>query len=202
MIGDQAQYNELLEVYSRYDDDELLALARKPGDLTPLAQEVLNTELARRHLSVTPAPAAPKRRIVTDDEEDSPLRVFAALAPPECVFEFPDNRTVANARLALTAVGIESVSVYPQQGSSDMRAPRVVVAPDDAEHAASVLAQLTTEHLSADSDDSPIDEFQAFEEPRCPACGADESVLESVDPVNEWHCEACGKNWLEEEPAS
>ena len=36
-----------------------------------------------------------------------------------------------------------------------------------------------------------------FEPPVCPNCGAGDPVLESVDPVNSWRCEACGKEWSE-----
>ena len=34
--------------------------------------------------------------------------------------------------------------------------------------------------------------------PRCPACGGEETLLESVDPVNQWRCDGCGHTWLEE----
>jgi hypothetical protein len=36
-----------------------------------------------------------------------------------------------------------------------------------------------------------------FEPPRCPQCGAEDPVLEGVDPFNTWLCEACGKQWTE-----
>ena len=36
-----------------------------------------------------------------------------------------------------------------------------------------------------------------FEAPKCPKCGAEDPVLESVEPTNTWLCEACGKRWTE-----
>jgi ribosomal protein L37AE/L43A len=44
-----------------------------------------------------------------------------------------------------------------------------------------------------------MDETPAeYDLPRCPACGSEETVLESVDPVNQWLCEGCGHTWMEE----
>lgn len=39
---------------------------------------------------------------------------------------------------------------------------------------------------------SPPDEYKL---PACPGCGGESPTLESVDPVNCWLCESCGKRW-------
>jgi hypothetical protein len=36
-----------------------------------------------------------------------------------------------------------------------------------------------------------------YELPVCPKCGAGDPVLEDVDPVNRWLCEACENEWEE-----
>ena len=50
MIGDAAQYQELLTLYGSYSDDELIGLGRGMADLTEMAQDVLRDELKRRGL--------------------------------------------------------------------------------------------------------------------------------------------------------
>ncbi len=40
MIGDAAQYEELVRLYGEFGDDELVALGRDMSDLTDEAQEV------------------------------------------------------------------------------------------------------------------------------------------------------------------
>jgi hypothetical protein len=64
--------------------------------------------------------------------------------------------------------------------------PRLIVAPDDANAAQQILARPT-------HDASPAD--MVFVEPACPKCGAPDPLLESVEPTNEWRCEACGNVW-------
>ena len=39
MIGDAAQYQELLALYGSYSDDELIGIGRGMADLTEMAQE-------------------------------------------------------------------------------------------------------------------------------------------------------------------
>ena len=42
MIGDAAQYQELVTLYGSYGDDELIELGRGMADLPEMAQEALN----------------------------------------------------------------------------------------------------------------------------------------------------------------
>jgi transposase-like protein len=68
------------------------------------------------------------------------------------------------------------------------------VTPKDAERAATILSQPSADELKAEAEETPGE----FDVPRCPACGGEETLLESVDPVNQWRCEGCGHTWLEE----
>jgi hypothetical protein len=94
---------------------------------------------------------------------------------------------------ALFTAGIESVIPGRVQGS--MSAPRVVVAPRDAVNAALILSRPIAGEASEDGMD--------FVEPTCPVCGTADPLLESVEPTNQWRCEACDHVWSDEElPAS
>ena len=194
MIGDAAQYQELVTLYGSYGDDELVALGRGIADLTEMAQEALKGELTRRGLKIAPA-GEPTRVLSEDDLAD--MRTYAESAPAECIFDFENERAVTAAYYALTAEGIEAI-VVSEGARPDKRGPRVVVTPKDAERAAAILAQPSAEELKAETEEA----FAGFDLPKCPACGGAETLLESVDPVNQWRCDHCGHTWLEESVSS
>jgi len=189
MIGDAAQYQELVTLYGSYGDDELVALGRGIADLTEMAQEALKGELTRRGLKIAPAGERAEVRILTDDDLRD-MRTYAESAPAECIFDFENERAVTAAYYALTAEGIEAI-VVSGGARPDKQGPRVVVTPKDAERAAAILSQPSAEELKEEA-------FAGFDLPKCPACGGAETLLESVDPVNQWRCDGCGHTWLEE----
>jgi ribosomal protein L37AE/L43A len=191
MIGDAAQYQDLVALYGSYGDEELAALGRGMADLTEMAQEALKGELARRGLRVGPA-EKPARLLTEDDLAD--MRRYAELAPAECIFDFDDERMASAAYYALLREGIESIVISAGGAKFGNRGPRVVVKPKDAERAAEILSAPSGATLRAETDETPAE----YDLPRCPACGSEETVLESVDPLNQWLCEGCGHTWLEE----
>jgi hypothetical protein len=197
MIGDAAQYQELVTLYGSFGDEELLGLGRGMADLTEMAQEALKGELARRGLKIAPVAAPVETRVLTD-EDLSDMRAYAATAPAECIFDFADERAVQAAYYALVRDGIDAIVLSADGGGSDKRGPRVVVTPKDAARAAEVLSQPSAEELKAETEEA----FDGFELPNCPACGGSETLLESVDPVNQWRCDDCGHTWLEESVSS
>jgi len=163
------------------------------GDLTQMAQEALKGELTRRGLKIAPAGAPVETRVLTD-EDMSDMRAYAEVAPTECTFDFEDERAASAAYYALTGEGIEAIVVSPSSEKYGNRGPRVVVMPKDAERAAAILSEPSTDKLTADAEETA----EEFALPRCPACGGEETLLESVDPVNQWRCDDCGHTWLEE----
>jgi hypothetical protein len=197
MIGDAAQYQELVTLYGSYGDEELVRLGRGMADLTELAQEALKGQLARRGLKITPVAAPVETRVLTD-EDLSDMRAYAATAPAECIFDFEDERAVQAAYYALVREGIDTVVVSGDRSGTGQRGPRVVVTPKDAARAAEILSQPSAEELKAETEEA----FDGFELPHCPACGGAETLLESVDPVNQWRCDDCGHTWLEERVSS
>lgn len=194
MIGDAAQYQELMTLYASYSDGELVALARGMSDLTEMAQEALRGEISRRGLKVS-APERSEARVLSEDDL-ADLRAFAALAPAECVFEYEDRQGASAASLALREAGIESVVLQQDGSRMDVRGPRVVVAPEDAEEAAMVLSQPLAERFRREVEESVPEEFAV---PKCPKCGSQETLLEAVVPANLWRCDDCGHDWLEDD---
>jgi hypothetical protein len=196
MIGDAEQYQELTTLYGSYGDNELAQLGRGMTDLTEMAQEILRSELKRRGLTIAPAAEPVEARVFTD-EETSNMRSYAAMAPAECIFEFEDDRGASAAYYALTVADIQAIVLSAQNSNGGTLGPRVVVTPKDAERAAAILSQ------SLEGELQPVaEESEEFALPHCPACGGEETLLESADPVNQWRCDDCGKVWLEDAAAS
>jgi hypothetical protein len=191
MIGDAGQYQELVTLYGSYGDDELIEMGRGMADLTETAQEALKRELTRRGLKIAAGESVETRVLTEDDLAD--MRAYAESAPAECIFDFEDERAVTAAYYALSAEGIEAI-VVSGGTRPDRRGPRVVVASKDAERAAAILSRPSTAGLKAEMEEA----FAGFDLPKCPACGGAETLLESVDPVNQWRCDHCGHSWLEE----
>ena len=192
MIGDAAQYQELVTLYGSYGDDELVELGRGMADLTEMAQEALKGELTRRGVKIAPVGEPVEARVLSEDDL-SDMRTYAESAPAECIFDFEDERAVTAAYYALTAEGIEAI-VVSGGAQPDKRGLRVVVTPKDAERSAAILSRPSAEELKAETEEA----FAGFDLPKCPACGGAEILLESVDPVNQWRCDHCGHSWLEE----
>jgi hypothetical protein len=196
MIGDAAQYQELVTLYGSYGDEELVGLGRGMADLTEMAQEALKGELARRGLKIAPAGEAVRARVLSEDDLLD-MRAYAESAPAECIFDFEDERTVTAAYYALEGEGIEAI-VVSRGARPEQRGPRVVVTRKDAERAAAILSRPSAEGLKAETEE----EFEGFELPKCPACGGVETLLESADPANQWRCDQCGHIWVEESVSS
>jgi hypothetical protein len=195
MLGEAAQYQELVMLYGSYGDEELVQFGRGMADLTEMAQEALKGELTRRGLKIAVA-GGPIKAPVLSDGDLLDMRAYAASAPPECTFEYEDERAVTAAYYALAGAGIEAIVLSAGGAKFDNRGPRVVVTPKDAERAAAILLQPSAEELT--TEETPAE----FDLPRCPACGREETLLESVDPVNQWRCDHCDHTWFEESVSS
>jgi hypothetical protein len=194
MIGDAEQYRALTTLYRTYSDGELVDLGRGMADLTEMAQEALKGELTRRELKIAATTVPVDVRTVTE-EDLLDMRAYAESAPAECIFDFQNEDAASAAYYALTREGIKAIVVSPKNLKSENHGPRVVVAPKDAERAAGVFSQVSTNKLT---EEALAETSEEFDIPRCPGCGGEETVLEAVDPVNQWRCESCGHTWLEE----
>jgi hypothetical protein len=80
--------------------------------------------------------------------------------------------------------------------SSGLVYPRVAVAADQLEQARIIAAKPIPQEII---DDSKIEEPD-YVVPKCPKCGAEDPILEAVEPSNTWRCEQCDAQWTEDLP--
>jgi hypothetical protein len=191
MIGDAAQYQDLVTLYGTYGDEELNELARGMDDLIPMAQEVLKGELTRRRIPI-PSPNTAKLPD-TGKESDSEIDRFVDLAPQDCIWEFAEAEDALAASEALKAANIENSVILPRSDTLDIRPPRLAVSPEDVEKTEAILSKPIPEEFRV-----LVRTRGEFVVPSCRKCGAPDPVLESIEPANEWRCEVCGYTWTDE----
>jgi hypothetical protein len=181
------QQNELSQLYASYSEAELNDLALTAEDLTDSAQQALQAEYNRRGL-VQPKLLTPQG--VAAQGDGDPLQTFSSNAPTECVFEFTDLEDAILAQSVLKSAGIPSIVPTSEIGAIDT--PRLIVGPSDAQ-----AAELLLSRPNALGRVSPEDAL--FPEAVCPKCGTPDPLLESVEPTNQWLCEACNHTWEDTE---
>jgi hypothetical protein len=220
-IDPLVEWQRLTETYGRMYDAELLQLAVDSADLTEQARQVLGDEMKKRGLELPRAPSTPARlaapvleraatafgplsdvpKIVADGPEDGEDNQEGE-APHEFTWKtlLCECETSEEARLlaeSLKQAGIESwvegPRTYSRYSGADISSPRVMVAADQLEEAREIAAKPIPKEIVEQSK-MDVPEFEA---PVCPKCGAEDPVLEGVDPVNSWLCEACGNEWTE-----
>ena len=204
-IGD---WQRLTKLYGEMSDDELFALDADITDLTDVAQQVLRDEMRSRRLdrqrvaSEEPhspeSPAAPQSDhgvdapAAGDETAESDLAHEYTWKVPLC--ESDDPERTWQIQEVLRDAGVESWLEAPRSiASLDLGYPRILVAADQLEEANAILARPIPQAIV---DQSKI-QLPDFEPPVCPACGAREPVLVSVNPANTWQCETCGKQWTD-----
>jgi hypothetical protein len=211
-----ADWQSLTEHYRAMCDEELEELAADFVDLTETAQQVLRNEMKNRGLREPQRSAEPQKKGDARKQPTAPPRFLSSVepysgdlqandaggnddedAPREYTWKTPlcECDTTDQARQiheVLKRAGIESWVELP--GSSwASNVPRVVIAADQLEEAIEIASQPIPQDIVEQSHED-VPEYEA---PRCPRCGAEDPVLEAVDPFNTWQCEACGKQWSE-----
>jgi hypothetical protein len=209
-----AEWIRLTRLYQEKSDEELLALAEDFGNLTETAQGVLRDEIRKRKLDLTKSSekaseVANERRV--NDEPEKRARFGGwnqASAVPGAeedrstetveftwktlLCECNDSDEAWQVREVLRRAGIESwIEGLQSPSQFDLGSPRITVAADQLEEAKMVIAKPIPQDLIDQSKDKPED----FIAPTCPKCGADDPLLESVEPSNTWICENCGAQW-------
>jgi len=204
MEGDPGHdWHALSEHYRQFYDQELLDLAEQKQGLTETARQVLDGELTRRGLEKPKKPGGAaigsyRARLPLDEEpvaredgsgEDAPL---GEMTWKTVLCQCDDAEQAWQLRELLRRAGIESWAERPG-GAWSTGLPRVLVAADQLDEARAIAAQPVPQEII---DLSKMDDPE-YQPPVCPACGAEDPVLESADPSNTWLCEACGKEWTE-----
>ena len=198
-------WQALGELYRQKSDEELEELARDYADLTEVAREVLRGEMKARGLADPAAPRTPEKREPKratarvdapeqaadgDEEDESAAGLEYTWKTPLCTCAtIPQAKQIAE---MLRRAKIES---WIEGGMNPWDAGniRVVVAADELDEARAVMAN----PIPQDVVDESTTEAPEYVAPVGPACGAEDPVLESVEPVNHWLCESCGKEWDE-----
>jgi hypothetical protein len=209
-VNPAEEWQRLTEYYREISDGELLELAADLADLTETAQQVLRGEMRNRGLDEpraageTPANSdrpAPLRRVSFVDpytgeiessvpgvnrEDDAPREFTWKTMLCEC----DDREQAWQIYEVLRRAGIES---WIERPGSGIIYPRVLVAADQLDEARAIAARPVPPEIVDQSRMEPPE----FEPPKCPKCGAEDPVLESVEPANAWLCEACGNEWTD-----
>lgn len=192
------EWRALSEHYRRMVDEELLELAASFHDLTPTAQQALRDEMRLRKLGDPQwaqnrglAPAG-SRETESDD-----VAVEYTWKTQLCQCDTAEQaRQIAE---MLKRAGIESwvetPNYYTPHPDMDAPGPKVLVAADELDEARVVAAHPVPADILEQSKIPPPE----YASPVCPRCGAADPVLEGVDPVNAWSCEACGAEWSDPE---
>jgi hypothetical protein len=206
-IDPAAEWQRLTPLYREMCDEELLSLAAEMNDLTEMAQQVLRDELRRRGLSDGPPRQAAERSgrlrtsqsdsaqdFSTDEDsndESDPLHEFTW----KTLLCLCDTQEQAwQIQEVLRRSGIESwIEGSKSKYSMDQQNPRVLVAADELDLAREIAARPIPQDI-VDESRMGVPEFES---PRCPRCGGEDPVLESVEPCNSWACESCGNEWTE-----
>jgi hypothetical protein len=207
-MSESKDWQRLSRLYDEMGEAELDQLRSEYDGLTETAQQVLRDELKKRGM----AQPEDKIAVKSEGERRAALRdLEERLARPEeeeeiearvreytwkvTIREFQTSDEAYLAQRALKAGGIEGWVLDPNRdGRMNRGYPLLQVAADESEAAERILSQ----PVSQDIIDEATVEPELWEQPVCPRCGAEDPLLEGVDPVNQWGCEACGAKWEED----
>jgi hypothetical protein len=108
--------------------------------------------------------------------------------------ECNDSEEAWQLREALRQAGIESwIEGSGYRVAAELSYPRILVAADQLEQAREVASRPIPQAIVEQSRMPP----EEYNPPVCPRCGAEDPLLEGVDPVNSWLCESCDHQWTD-----
>jgi hypothetical protein len=172
-------------VYSAMSDEELGQIADSGDELSAIAQEAIQAEVARRGLKITIAP--PHGEDVFEFNETVTLRQFRDL--PEALL----------AKGSLESAGIQAYLVDDNMIRMDwfisnlLGGIKLKVRAEDAEAASEILNQPIPAVLD-------VEGVGNFEQPQCPQCQSLDVTY--MEYKRGWTCGACGNEWQEQGHAS
>jgi hypothetical protein len=199
-----------------------LELAADSGNLTEQAQQVLGNEIRKRGLD-EPRADRTAARLIDPMIERAAIALGVDPDAPELVPDTSEAEDDSEDRErpreytwktllcecegreaawqiceVLRQAGIESWvegpgGSYSPYSQLDQSTPRILVPADRFDEARAIVARPIPKEIVEQSKM----QLPEFDLPVCPKCGAGDPVLEDVDPVNSWLCEACGNQWTE-----
>lgn len=208
------EWRRLTALYSEMGDLEIEELANQINDLTPTAQDILRDELRKRSINsganAKQPKISPNGRVSTthwqqeydtvadpefDPSEDGAVDYTWKVALCRC--ESIDEAAARSEMLRRAGIdswiqrpGARFVVPWNEFGVGDIQ---INVGADQLDHARAILEQPIPQEII----DQLHEEASApeYEVPTCPKCGAADPILESVEPSNNWLCEACDHTW-------
>jgi hypothetical protein len=209
------QWRSLTTLYGKMGDLEIRELAANLGDLTEMAQQVLRDEMKNRGMNEKPAQSALARASDSRDAEPWDDAEFdtedAEANQGEATLGYTWKTVLCNSESAdeawmkcqmLRRAGIESwmerrgarhaIPWADELGVGDIQ---ILVGADQLDEARAAVAQPIPTDIAEEV--KSYEGATEFVLPNCPKCGAEDPLLESVDPVNSWECEACGHTWTD-----
>lgn len=201
MRGDdpELQRQRLTQLYARMSDSELEKIAADADSLTDVAQETLESELARRGLALL--------RTATVMHEPA-LRELVTIR------QFRDLPDAMLAKGILESAGIEvffsdeNIVRMDWFISNLVGGVKLKVKPEDALEANAILEQPIPDNFD-------VEGVGEYEQPRCPKCESTDISFEELNkplaygsaylgvPIpfqtKAWKCHACGQRWREDE---
>jgi DNA-directed RNA polymerase subunit M/transcription elongation factor TFIIS len=221
-LGPAGEFLRISEHYHRLTEDELLILARRKEDLTPMAQEALSNELAHRRLKLEPEEAPTRPKPEPPKPKPAPPVITGTageLADSEELRDpYEEDRalvdicTVWSVADALQVQGLLDTAGIPFFMGAEQATDVKAVTSDFAKGVAVQImrvgvpwARQAMQHYVPRNDQSPKEPEEVVEVAvRCPKCHSTEVVLEEMIPSTaegpvperfEWTCDSCGNRW-------
>ncbi len=198
------QSRRLQERYASFTDDELLALAEDAGDLTEVARQALQSEIATRGLQVplSETRVGTAASAVQSSPNSKPDEDSVDLVSVWRAWDRDELRQVMDALLVarVTAVfGPDYLSEADAFAGSFDHGVDVSVSEWDRQRASSVLAAKMPQ---------PNDDSDTSHLPRCPKCHSEDIVFQGLDDKNapegfatskfNLSCDSCGYQWKDD----
>ena len=202
------QWRRVTEHYRSLTDDELIAIAQDKEDLTEVAQQALESEIASRKLRIPPEEPEESPDIVLDPQSDpdSPYEAERELVLIETVFSLRDAQQLQellNEDGIPFYMGEERATRAEDVKSNFTKGVTVKIMRIGLPYATRARMNF---HPQDDPEERDLQEAKVAPEPDplfCPKCRSEEVVLERSRPDSSlptgtrfaWRCEACGKRW-------
>lgn len=203
---DRAQeWRRLKELYRDKSDEELSAVAGEGYQLTELARQALEAEIASRRLDLEIATEPPEP--VDEPEPMEPedfdptgfdLVPFGIYWDREAIIQTKSILDTANIPSYIGEEAVEKVDDF--RGRFE-RGVQLLVRAVDRQHAFQACAY----HAQQNEDKTAPPEEDNYIPPKCPTCGSEDIVFEGRDPnltsdnsadsKFKWSCDACGHEW-------
>lgn len=199
------EWRRLKELYREKADEELAVVAAEGYQLTDLARQALEAEIASRHLSIAIVSEPPEDFIEPEPMGDDNFDPIGLDLVPLGVYW--EREAIAERKNILDAAGIPS---YIGEGAAERvddfhgsfeRGIELLVRGVDLQHAFQACAY----HAQQKENQTATPEDDNYIPPKCPKCGSEDIVFEGRDPnltsdnsadsKFNWSCDACGHEW-------